>query len=124
VPRAGHYVLKMIVCLAVTPDGLLGPRWGRADRVAVVDVRDGGIESWQELDVGWGELHDLGPEGGHHARVARFLREHAVQVVVAHHVGGGMQQMLGKMGIELHLAQGGRASDAALSALGGTRRRS
>lgn len=114
----------MIVCLAVTPDGLLGPRWGRAERVAVVDLRDGGIESWNEFQVGWSELHDLGPEGGHHARVARFLKEHEVEVVVAQHVGAGMQQMLDKMGIDLRLAEGGRASDAVLSALGGARKRS
>ena len=114
----------MIVCLAVTPDGLLGPRWGKAERVAVVDLRDDAIESWNEFQVGWAELHDLGPEGGHHARVARFLKEHEVEVVVAEHVGPGMQQMLGKMGIELHLAQGRRASDAALSVLGGMPKRS
>lgn len=114
----------MIVCLAVTPEGLLGPRWGRAERVAVVDVREGSIDSWNEFEVGWAELHDVGPEGGHHARVARFLKEHGVAVVVAQHVGPGMQQMLGKMGIDLRLAQPGRASDAALSVLGGAQKRS
>lgn len=114
----------MIVCLAVTPDGLLGPRWGRAERVAVVDLRDGGIDSWKEFEVGWAELHDLGPEGGHHARVARFLREHGVDVVVATHVGPGMEQMLGKLGIDLRLASAGRASDAVLGVLGGAHKRS
>lgn len=114
----------MIVCLAVTPDGLLGPRWGRADRVAVVEVTASGIESWQEFDVGWGRLHDVGPEGQHHARVANFLQQHRVEAVVAHHVGGGMQHMLGGMGIRLHVASGGRASDAALSVLGSGHKRS
>lgn len=114
----------MIVCLAVTNDGALGPRWGRADRVAVVDITRDGIGSWQEFEVGWGGLHDAGPEGRHHARVAEFLRGHRVEAVVAHHMGAGMQQMLGKMGIELHLASGGRASDAALSVLGGGHQRS
>jgi len=112
----------MIVCLVVTTDGLLGTRWGRADRVAVADVRTSGIESWQEFDVGWGRLHDAGPEGQHHARVAQFLQQHRVEAVVAHHIGEGMQQMLGKMGIALHMSPGPRASDAALSVLGDHRR--
>lgn len=114
----------MIVCLAVTPDGHVGPRWGRADRVAVVEVSANGIEKWQEFDVGWGQLHDAGPVGQHHARVAGFLQHHRVEAVVAGHVGGGMQQMLGKMGIALHLTSDDRASDAVLSVFGGRRKRS
>ena len=114
----------MKVCLAVTSDGQLGPRWGRAERVAVVDVDGGAISSWQEFDVGWDRLHDVGAEGQHHARLARFLQEHGVQAVVAHHVGPGMQQMLGKMGIALHAAAAGRASDAVLSAVGAAGKRS
>lgn len=114
----------MIVCLAVTEDGQVGPRWGRADRVAVATVTDTGIESWQEFDVGWGDLHDAGPEGQHHARVARFLQDHGVQAVVAYHVGVGMQQMLGSMGIAILGTAGGRASDAALSAVGNAPKRS
>jgi predicted Fe-Mo cluster-binding NifX family protein len=114
----------MIVCLAVTPDGHLGPRWGRADRVAVVDVTSDGIQSWNEFDVGWGTLHDGGPEGQHHARVAGFLKHHRVEAVVAQHVGAGMQHMLGRMGIALHLANEQRASDAVLRVFGAGRRRS
>ena len=113
----------MIVCLAVTADGQLGPRWGRAERVAVVDVGDDGIRGWEEYDVGWDRQHDEGPEGQHHARIARFLQEHHVQAVIAHHVGGGMQQMLGRMGIRLHASAGGRASDAVLAALGAPHKR-
>ncbi|HET8569834.1 MAG TPA: NifB/NifX family molybdenum-iron cluster-binding protein [Candidatus Limnocylindria bacterium] len=107
----------MIVCLPVTADGLLGPRWGRADRVAVADVAPDGIRSWAEHDVGWGALHDAGAEGQHHARIARFLREHRVEAVVAQHVGGGMEQMLRSMGIPLRLAPAGDAKGAALVAL-------
>ena len=88
----------MIVCLAVTQDGFVDSRWGRAERVAVADVSGNAIESWHEFDVGWGSLHDSGTEGGHHARVARFLREHEVGAVVANHMGPDMEHMLGKMG--------------------------
>jgi predicted Fe-Mo cluster-binding NifX family protein len=105
----------MIVCVAVNKDGTVGPRWGRADRVAVASVTGSGIESWDEFDVGWDQLHDAGPEGQHHARVARFLQDHGVEAVVAYHVGLGMQQMLGKMGVAIHTTTATRASDAALT---------
>ncbi len=91
----------MKVCVPVTGDGQVDPRWGRAERVAVADVDGGRIRDWQEFDVGWGSLHDQGSEGSHHARIARFLREHEVEAIAAHHVGAGMQRMLGTMGIRL-----------------------
>ncbi len=106
----------MIVCVAVTPDGLVDPRWGRAERVAVADLNGDAIDGWQEFDVGWGRLHDAGPEGQHHARVARFLHEHGVQAVVAQHMGAGMEQMLRSMGIEVRLGAAGRAKDAVSAA--------
>ena len=77
----------MKVCVPVTADGQVDPRWGRADRVAVVEVADGEIRDWQEFTVGWGTLHDQRPEGAHHARVARFLRDNGVQAIAAGHVG-------------------------------------
>ena len=107
----------MIVCVPVASDGSVDPRWGRADRVAVAEAAADGVESWQEHDVGWGELHDSGPEGTHHARIARFLLDHDVQAVVANHMGAGMEHMLGKMGIAVHLGAAGPARDAVLAAL-------
>ena len=107
----------MIVCLPVTQEGFLDPRWGRADRVAIAKVTANGIQSWQEVDVGWGLLHDSGTEGAHHARVARFLREQEVEAVVANHMGPPMELMLGKMGIEVHLGAAGSAREAALRLL-------
>lgn len=109
----------MIVCLAVTQEGLVGPRWGRAERVAVAEVSQSGIEGWNEFDVGWDHLHDSGTEGGHHARIARFLREHKVEAVVAGHMGPDMEHMLGKMGIEVRLGAAGGAREAALGTLNG-----
>jgi predicted Fe-Mo cluster-binding NifX family protein len=111
----------MIVCLAVTQEGFVDPRWGRAERVAVADVGASGIESWHEFDVGWARLHDSGTEGEHHARVARFLRDHEVVAVVANHMGPDMEHMLGKMGIEVRLQASGRAKEAALALLSGKR---
>ena len=112
---------EIIVCVPVTVEGLLDPRWGRADRVAVATVSQDGIDDWEEFDVGWGSLHDAGTEGSHHARVARFLREHGVEAVVAHHMGAGMTHMLEKMGLTVRLGETGSAREAAARVLGGER---
>lgn len=107
----------MIACVPVTSDELVDPRWGRADRIAVANVVDGKIESWQEIDVWWSRLHDEGTPARHHARVARFLLEHHVETVVAHHVGDGMVKMLSTMGLPLHLDAVGDAKAAVLAAV-------
>ncbi len=106
----------MNVCVPVTADGQVDPRWGRADRVAVADVAGGAIRGWREFAVGWGALHDQGSEGAHHARVARFLRDNLVEAVAVHHVGPGMQRMLGSMGIHVVSGLGGDARAAARAA--------
>jgi predicted Fe-Mo cluster-binding NifX family protein len=103
--------------VAVTADGQVDPRWGRADRVAIADVTGGQIRGWQEFAVAWGILHDQGTEGAHHARIARFLRDNQVQAIAAHHVGPGMERMLGSMDIRLVTGVSGDARKAALTAL-------
>jgi predicted Fe-Mo cluster-binding NifX family protein len=102
----------MIVCVPVTDDGRVDPRWGRAARVAVARMAGGQIVSWEEHAVAWDALHDIGTEGGHHARVARFLKEHAVEVVVAGHMGPPMVQLLGKLRIVARLGAEGDARRA------------
>src|ERR1700687_561124 len=109
----------MIVCVPVTAEGDVGPTWGRADRVAVAAVSPDGIDGWQEFDVGWGTLHDAGTEGSHHARIAKFLLEHKVEAVAAHHMGAGMTHMLDKMGLAVMLDETGSARDAAARMLDG-----
>jgi predicted Fe-Mo cluster-binding NifX family protein len=106
----------MIICVPVTPTGEIDPRWGRAARVAIADVQDGKVAGWEEIDVGWDVLHDAGSEGGHHARVARFLQERRTEVVVANHMGDPMLQMLAAMGVDVRLGAGGDARDAVLAA--------
>ena len=108
----------MLVCVPVTTDGQVDPRWGRAALVAIVDVRDGALVGWQESEVAWDRLHDEVPEGGHHARVARFLLDNHVEVVVAHHMGGEMAHMLDRMGIRVNLGIEGDAREAAIAAAG------
>ena len=106
----------MVICVPVRSNGQIDPRWGRAAVVAIARVEDGAVAAWQEFDVGWDGLHDVGTEGGHHARVARFLREHGVQTVVAQHMGPDMLTMLGQMGLTVRLDADGDAREAAIAA--------
>lgn len=107
----------MIVCVPVTGDGQVDPRWGRADWIAVAEVNDGEIVRWDEFEVSWSRLHDEGTSAQHHARVARFLRENHVDGVVAHHVGDGMVRMMNVMKLPLFLDATGDARTAVLTAL-------
>lgn len=108
----------MIVCVPVAPDGRLAHSWGRARRVALAEVDGGAVTAWTEHDVRWDESHDAGTEGAHHARVATFVRDHDVTVVVAHHMGDGMQHMLEKLGVRVILEVDGDAREAAVTAAG------
>jgi predicted Fe-Mo cluster-binding NifX family protein len=108
----------MIVCVPVTPDGQVGGGWGRAARVAVATLDHGSIVAWTEHDVRWDALHDVATDGGHHARVATFLKDNGVEVVVAGHMGPPMQQMLMKMRIVARLGAEGDAREAVLAQAG------
>lgn len=111
----------MRVCIPVTSDGQVDPRWGRAARVAVADVQDGSLSAWEEFAVAWDQLHDETTEGGHHARIARFLQDNRVDTVAAGHMGEPMVQMLGRLGIAVHLDVAGDAHEA-LRSVAGTNR--
>lgn len=102
----------MIVCVPVTAEGEVDGRWGRAARVAVACLEGGRITAWDEHAVAWDALHDIGTEGGHHARVARFLADHGVEVVVAGHMGPPMVDMLRRMRIVARLGVAGDARHA------------
>ena len=106
----------MIMCAPVTKEGTIDPRWGRADWVAVADVVNGEIISWQEVEVSWSRLHDEGASGSHHARGVAFLRDHKVEALVANHIGDGMVRMLDTMGLPVHLGAAGDARAAVLTA--------
>ncbi len=106
----------MIVAVTTAPDGTVGGGLGRAQTVAVADVRDGHVASWTELAVGWGDLHGTGPEGTHHARIVRFMREHAVESVVTSGLGEGMRTTMGKLGVVVRTDLRGDAHEAAVLA--------
>ena len=111
----------MRVCIPVTSDGQVDPRWGRAARVAVADVQRGSVIAWDEFAVAWDRLHDETTEGGHHARVARFLQDNFVDAVAAGHMGEPMVQMLGRLGIAVHLDVVGDAREAVITVAGADR---
>lgn len=106
----------MIICAPVTNEGTIDPRWGKADWVALADVVDGEIVSWQEVEVSWSRSHDEGAPGSHHARVVKFLRDHRVEAVVANHIGDGMVRMFDTMSLPVHLGAAGDARAAVKAA--------
>ncbi|MEI6845149.1 MAG: NifB/NifX family molybdenum-iron cluster-binding protein [Actinomycetes bacterium] len=104
----------MIVCVPVTTSGTVDPSWGRADRIAVAEIVDGAIINWNEYDTFWNTLHDEGTHGSHHARIAKFLKEHKIEAVFANHMGDGMVRMLATMQLPTHLGAAGDAREAVL----------
>ncbi len=108
----------MIVAVPVTPDGLVDPRWGKADQVAIADIEGGRVTSWEVHDTGWHRLHNEGTHGSHHARVVRFLIDNKVEAVVIDHAGTSMLNTMTKMGLKIVLNAHGEARGAALLALG------
>lgn len=109
---------ERVVCVPVDPTGQVEPRWGRAPRVALARLDGGDVKTWEEHDVGWDALHEERAEGLHHAGVARFLQEHGVTDVVAHHMGPGMEHMLARMGLRVHLGAQGDARRAVREGVG------
>jgi len=111
----------MRACVPVDADGRVDPRWGRAHWVAVADLDEDAIRDWRLREVSWDELndrplHDRHSEGAHRARVARFLRDHRIDAVVAGHMGPGMLRMLRTMGVTVYLGASGDPREAAAAA--------
>lgn len=106
----------MFLAVPVGPGDVIGPSFGKATRVAVARVEDGAITAWDAFDVGWDVAHDSGTHGAHHARIVSFLRSHAVECVIARHVGPPMQRTLASMGVRLVLGAEGDARAAVLAA--------
>ena len=107
---------------------LVGTGLGRATTIAVADVEDSQIRSWEEYEVRWDLSHDQPAQpsaagarpdashGSHHARIVSFMKEHGVQVVVTGHVGPPMAHTLDLMGISVVTGAIGDAKQAALDA--------
>jgi predicted Fe-Mo cluster-binding NifX family protein len=111
----------MKIATPVDAAGQSAHAWGRAHWIAVTDVADGAIVSWQVHEVSWDVLHDDSTHGSHHARVVTFLKDQGIQAIVVDHVGEGMQRMLTTMGIPLLPASPGDARASVLTAVRGAR---
>jgi predicted Fe-Mo cluster-binding NifX family protein len=109
----------MKVCIPITGAGRVDHRFGRAQRLAVATVENGDVTDWSEFDVAWDVLREQGSDGSHHARVAGFVRDHQIEVVLVDHVGPGMQRMLTTMGVRIQ-APVGEDARAATAAAGRT----
>jgi predicted Fe-Mo cluster-binding NifX family protein len=107
----------VIIAIPVDADDQVAPGWGRAPAIALATVADGQITDWQVHDVRWDAAHDEGTEGSHHARVVRFLRDNAVELVVAEHMGDGMVRTLASMHLPTVLGAAGDARASVLAAV-------
>lgn len=96
----------MVILATLTDQGRVGGGFGRADRVAIARLQAEGGFAVEEIDVGWDQKHDQHADGLHHAMIAKFLKEQAVDKVVTGHMGGGMAQMLASMKIQVVEAEG------------------
>lgn len=107
----------MIVATPVDAAGRSAGAWGRAHWVAVGRVADGVLSDWQVHEVDWDGQHDAGTHGSHHARIVRFLKDHAVDAVVVDHMGPGMARVLRTMGIPLLRSSPGDAQASVVAAV-------
>ncbi|MFT0847625.1 NifB/NifX family molybdenum-iron cluster-binding protein [Actinomycetaceae bacterium L2_0104] len=105
----------MIIATPVTADGQVDPRWGKAHDVALAEILDGELMSWDEHEVKWDDLHDEGTSGSHHARIVKFLRENQVDAVIINRCGDSMLNTMQKMGLIIALDAEGPAKDIALN---------
>lgn len=123
----------MIIAVNVFQTGV-GGGLGRAKTIAIADVDNGEIASWEEFEVRWDLSHDQGPSGltigprpgaiggpqgshgSHHGRIVSFLREHKVDAVVTGHLGPPMAHTLDLMGISVVTSDLDDARRAALDA--------
>jgi predicted Fe-Mo cluster-binding NifX family protein len=98
--------MRMVILATLTGKDTVGGGFGRADRVAVARPQSEGGFQVEEIEVGWGEKHDQHADGLHHAMIAKFLQEQAVDKVVTGHMGEGMRRMLGSMKISVVESEG------------------
>ena len=115
-PAGGTKEGTVVVAIALGEGGAVGPRWGRAQRVAVATLEHDRLSSWDEIEVGWDRAREEGSDRRHHARVARFVKQHGVGVVVARHMGDDMLAMLGRMGVQVQLPTSDDARQAVRAA--------
>ena len=114
------YIGDMKIAAAIASDSTQLVGLGRAPRVALATVEGDDITDMTIVDVQWDVLHGqqecnhddpnhehgAGGHGSHHARIVTFLRENAVDTVLAAHAGPPMVNTIQKMGLAFLTADG------------------
>jgi len=123
-------MFPMIVAVNIAGP-LVGTGLGRASAIAVAEVDQGQINSWEEFEVRWDLSHDQigapvadgsnqrpASHGSHHARIVTFMKDHQIELVVTGHIGPPLAHTLGLMGITTVVDASGDARQAAILAAG------
>ncbi|MGC8688407.1 MAG: NifB/NifX family molybdenum-iron cluster-binding protein [Candidatus Micrarchaeia archaeon] len=96
---------ELVLVAVIDENGML-TGVGRAPKVAIAKISGAKIKSIEEIEVKWNNTHENEPEGLHHANVARFLREHHTNVLLASGAGFDMRRMIEKLGIKFYINTG------------------
>ena len=107
----------MTVAVPVTLEGAVFDRLGKAPVFATCSLRDGEITDWVAHPVGWDQTYGVDVLGAHHARVMRFVQDHAVTAVVADDVCDSMRRSLESQGVAVYDHRSGDARTAVESLL-------
>ncbi|WP_066174411.1 NifB/NifX family molybdenum-iron cluster-binding protein [Bacillus marinisedimentorum] len=111
----------MRIAVAVTPDGMVNAHFGRTATLALVDVENGEVARWNEIDAPFAAMHgEHGHhEGGHHHHPANhqdtikdFLLEQNVDVVFVHHAGRGLHKVMNETDMKVMTGADGSAREA------------
>ncbi len=110
----------MRIAVAVTPDGMVNSHFGRTATMALVDVENGEVASWKEIDAPFAAMHgEHGHhEGGHHHpeshqdTIKDFLLEQDVDVVFVHHAGRGLYKVMNETDMQVMTGAQGSAREA------------
>jgi predicted Fe-Mo cluster-binding NifX family protein len=100
-------MVSMVICATLVGPNQVGGGLGRTDRVAIARMRNGSETQVEEHEVRWARLYDQRSATEHHDDIARFLKDHKVEMVVTGHAARDLEQILDDMSIELKTDQSG-----------------
>ncbi len=97
--------------IAVTyQDGMIFQHFGHTQQFKLYDVENGAVQKEQIVDT----------QGSGHGALASFLKEWSVDTLLCGGIGGGAQNALASVGIQLYGGIAGNADEAVRVFLAGT----
>lgn len=108
----------MVICATLVGPNQVGGGLGRTDRVVIARVRTDAEPKIEEHEVGWGSRYAQGAASEHHNEIARFLKDHEVEMVVTGQAAKELEQILGDMRIRLQTDQHGSLQSVLQSVTG------